>query len=144
MKLLQSILPILLVCAAHISVAQHSIVGNLQLCIDECQTYTVDNGLGGPYYWITTGQIQGVNVGEQIEICWTDAGSNDLEVIDFAANMVDQSAQVSVTVESLPIPEIIFPLYPTCVVRDSLDDPTGGNEDEFVKCGCWTDGHMGG
>lgn len=120
-------------CAAHISVAQHSIVGNLQLCIDECQTYTVDNGLGGPYYWITTGQIQGVNVGEQIEICWTDAGSNDLEVIDFAANMVDQSAQVSVTVESLPIPEIIFPLYPTCVVRDSLDDPTGGNEDEFVN-----------
>jgi len=131
MKLLQSLLTVLLASFAHFSFAQHTILGNTNTCVDECITYSVDNGLGGPYYWITTGELQGSNVGEQVEICWNAAGANDLEVVDFAAPSAAQSAEVSVVTEALPLPDIVFPLYPSCVVRDSLTDPTGGNEDEL-------------
>ena len=43
--------------------SQHTISSDApslsNVCDGECFTYSVEDGLGGPYFWITTGAIQG-------------------------------------------------------------------------------------
>ncbi|MFT6333380.1 MAG: gliding motility-associated-like protein [Halioglobus sp.] len=105
-------------------------------CDGECFTYTVKNGLGGPYFWITTGTVQGSNNEEEATICWNVIGENDIQVVDFAAPFTSQSAFQTVMVSAIPKPEVIFPLYPDCVVRDTIfEEPT---QDEFNTIDCHT------
>ena len=105
-------------------------------CDGECFTYKVEDGIGGPYFWITTGSIQGSNNDEEVTICWSVIGENDIQVVDFAASFVNQSAFHTVMVSAIPKPEVIFPLYPDCIVRDTVfTEPT---QDEFKTVDCRT------
>ena len=70
--------------------AQHSILGPSESCYADCKIYNLSGGVGGPYYWKTTGEIQGTNQGSTIEICWNTIGSNTITLVDFSAPIVDQ------------------------------------------------------
>lgn len=118
--------------------SQHTISSdavNLNTACDaECFSYTVENGLGGPYFWITTGTIQGSNNEEEATICWNVIGENDIQVVDFAAPFTSQSAFQNVLIYANPKPEVIFPLYPDCVIRDTIFEEPIQDEFQTVEC----------
>jgi gliding motility-associated-like protein len=118
--------------------SQHSIssdASNLNFACDgECFTYKVENGLGGPYFWITTGAIQGSNNNEEATICWNVIGENEIQAVDFAAPFISQSAFQTVIVSAIPKPEVIFPLYPDCIVRDTFFTEPIQDEIKTVDC----------
>ncbi len=103
-------------------------------CDGECFTYTAQNGIGGPYFWITTGEIQGSNNDIDATICWNVIGDNSIQVVDFSAPFISQSAFQNVSVIRIPKPEIIFPLYPDCIVRDSIEGNPQGDKFKTVDC----------
>ena len=121
--------------------SQHTILSDAininSACDGECFTYTVQNGVGGPYFWITTGDIQGDNNGVEAKICWNIIGENDIQLVDFSAPATNQSAFHNISVVGIPKPEIIFPLYPDCIVRDTIDG-NPGQDDEFKTVDCQT------
>lgn len=113
--------------------SQHSILGDDQSCYGECKTYTLNGGIGGPYYWKSTGDIEGSNQGNQVEICWNTIGSNTITLVDFAAPVSNQIEKLDVTVAALPKPNILPPKYPECVVRDSIKSPNG-EDIQAIEC----------
>ena len=113
--------------------AQHSIVGDLKACYEECKTYSLSGGIGGPYYWKSTGEIKGSNQGNMVEICWNTIGSNSITLVDFSAPVADQVEKIDVAVSIIPSPEIIPPKYPECTTKDSIPH-TGEQEFEVVEC----------
>ena len=114
--------------------AQHSILGDTESCYSECKTYNLSGGVGGPYYWKSTGKIQGTNQGATVEICWNIIGSNSITLVDFSAPIASQIEIVDITVAAIPTPDIIPPKYPECGRKDSLNNGTGGNEFEVIEC----------
>ena len=121
-------------------VSQHSISSDAvnldSACDGECYTYTVENGLGGPYFWVTTGSIQGSNNDKEAIICWNVIGDNEIQLVDFAAPTSSQSAFQAVGINAIPKPELIFPLYPDCIVRDSIFEEPG--QDKMLTTDCRT------
>lgn len=116
--------------------AQTTITGADALCAEACETYEVLDGDGGPYFWISTGNIIGENNGQTVKVCWDIIGSNELQVLDFAAAFGQQSTVVDIDIHANPNPEIISPLYPDCIVRDSLGsgNPNGDEEIKTLDC----------
>ncbi|MEM9545489.1 MAG: PKD domain-containing protein [Bacteroidota bacterium] len=131
-QFLSSFLIILSVSFQH-AISQHSILGDIEACYDECKTYNLSGGVGGPYYWKSTGIFNGTNQGNQVEVCWNTIGSNTITLVDFSAPVLDQIQQINVTVAAIPKPEVILPKYPECVVRDSIIT-TPEQEFETVEC----------
>ena len=115
------------------SYAQHSVSGDTESCYEDCKTYTLNGGIGGPYFWKTTGQIEGTNQGTEVTICWNTIGSNNIRLTDFSAPLALQTQQLDVQVSAIPSPAIIPPKYPYCTIRDSLSDPANG-EFEVIEC----------
>ncbi len=113
--------------------AQHSIIGDMESCYEECKTYNLSGGVGGPYYWKTTGKIEGTNQGSVVEICWNTIGSNTITLVDFSAPLASQTQKIDVTVASIPTPEIIPPKYPECTTKDSILH-NGEQEFQVVEC----------
>lgn len=113
--------------------SQHSIVGELEACYGECKTYNLSGGVGGPYYWKTTGDIEGTNQGDEVEICWTTIGSNTITLVDFSAPIASQTEFIDITVAAIPNPQILPPKYPECTTRDSM--PINGEENfQVIEC----------
>jgi len=115
--------------------AQHSIIGSTESCYAECKIYNLSGGVGGPYYWKSTGEIQGTNQGSAVEICWNTIGSNTITLVDFSALLAIQTQEIDVAVASIPTPNIIPPKYPGCTTKDSMTST--GNED-FLTIECLT------
>ena len=114
-------------------ISQHSILGDIEACYRECKTYNLDGGVGGPYYWQTTGDLEGTNQGSTVNICWNTIGSNTITLVDFSAPSTSQTEKIDITVASIPTPEIIPPLYPNCTIKDSIP-LSGENELQIVEC----------
>ncbi len=115
--------------------AQHSILGDIEACYEDCKTYNLSGGVGGPYYWKSTGRIEGTNQGSVVEICWNTIGSNEITLVDFSAPAASQTVKIDVTVAAIPDPTIIPPKYPECVTIDSI---THSGEQEFQTVDCLT------
>jgi len=113
------------------TIAQHSILGDSEACYSDCKTYTLSGGIGGPYYWKTTGEIEGSNQGNQVNICWNTIGSNEIRLTDFSAPVASQTQSISVQVYAYPSPEILPPKYPSCTIRDSIIDGSQGELEPF-------------
>jgi len=125
-----------LFCLPYFSWTQN-IVGSETTCQEKCEVYTIDSGEGGPYFWSATLSSLNSNMGDELTVCWSEAGMGTLSVIDLSADPGNNLLTLDVAV--LPALEsgIYFPDYPICFELDSVVPPDNPNV-EFQPILCRT------
>lgn len=117
-------------------VSQSTIAQNLSgledLCLNECQYYKIENGLGGPYLWSIVGGSLDDNQGDSIQICWDKLGVYEIICFDLSAPSTNNKYELEVSVSPEVKAELLFPLNAECGVKDSIS----GGQGEFPPIEC--------
>jgi len=110
-----SIFSLILACYST-AISQSDIQGPTDVCEYECHNYSFNST--EDLYWTITGGIVETNTGGTLEICWQEAQAGEITVSSLDNSV---SANLNVTINELPAPDILFPAYPKCNALDSLD-----------------------
>ena len=127
---------ILLLLILPCSLLSQVIQGPAEVCINECATYTMQSNSSGPFVWNISGITTNNIIGEEVEICWTEQGEQTIAVTDVSATPGDHLTTYNVIVNENQGIDLIFPFYPTCETRDSLDE--GNPDQELPPVSCQT------
>ena len=101
-----------------------NIAGDDIVCLNECQTYTIDNASGGLFVWNVDGGKLDVNTGTSVRICWNEEGEHTIKVLDLSNGSSNPVLTFDVKVVGRSYPEVYFPEVPSCIGPDSLSvDP---------------------
>jgi len=126
---------ILLFFIIPISLFSQNIQGPTSACLNDCVTYTFESSTSGPFVWNISGIDTDNLIGESVEICWTNTGEQTIAVTDLSATPGDHLTTLSIVVNENQGTELIFPQFPTCETRDSLDgEPNDDNELPPISC----------
>lgn len=127
---------VLLLFILPFSLLSQNIEGPTEVCLNECFTYTMQSSSSGPFVWNISGIENSNLVGESLEICWTEEGEQVIAITDVNATPGDHLTTLSVNVNKNQGIDLIFPFYPTCESRDSLDE--GNPDQELPPVSCQT------
>lgn len=134
LRLVQSLFTLFIFSILVLPVYAATINGATDACPETCETYTVSDGDGGPYFWSVTGGTPNFGNGETLQICWFGQGTGTISLTDIAAPTGSETTTLSVSVNEQPLPEIVPPLFPTCLlVEDSLSSP-GTEQMPPIEC----------
>ncbi len=111
-----------------------NIEGDILVCTQTCEEYSIEDGLGGPYLWSTDIGRMDSNQGEKVAICWETAGDGIVSVLDLSGSSGSQKTNLNVEVVSPPIADVYFPDFPICTSLDSLMEENPNTDFTIFKC----------
>ncbi len=111
--LLLTILPSMLI--------SQTIEGIEEVCLEECQQYTLISNGSGPIIWKSSGGYVQQSADYNATICWHSSGNQILTATDITAAWGEHLAILNVDVLAPLTPEINFPFYPDALLQHVID-----------------------